>query len=110
MPPQPEYVLVRDKARDLIYLAERLVEEREYSIICLLTHIAEELLKYSINRRLGINNNNHSIDVSRLVQITLSLPDKNVVEECIRRARRLLDDVNRVFIERREEECGCWGE
>lgn len=111
MPPQLEYVLIRDTAMELIYLAQNEFNNGKYKLVCLLVFLAEALLNYSLDIRQGSSiSYSTRINVNELIKNTLSKNSKEDAEECLREALELAKTVNRVFMEKREEECSCWGE
>ena len=112
MPPQPEYVLVRDKARELIYLAQEELRNNKPGLVCLLTYIAGTLLYRALGLRQGSSKEyeDASIRIDDMLVTVLFKNDRINAERCLDEAWELLRKVDEVFMERREEECGCWGE
>ena len=109
MPPQPEYVLIRDEARKLLYLAKDEYNKGHYSTVCLITYLAEILLRYSMSLRQGLSIDEYRIGIDVLRKILLQ-NDKDSAKECLEKASKILDDVNKLFMRSREQECYCWGE
>ncbi len=109
MPPQSEYVLMRDKARKILYLAREEFDNKKYSIICFLVYLAKVLLSYSIMLRQGLNLNEHVISFNEIRKL-LARDDEEAARICLREGFKALDDTDKLFIEKREKECECWGE
>ncbi len=111
MPPQPEYVLIRDKAQELIDLAQKELENNKPGLVCLLTYIAKILLHKALSLRQDTNELHEIlIGANKIVSIVLTKNDRRDAIECLKEIQEFLGEVNRVFMERGEEECECWGE
>ncbi len=110
MPPQPEYVLIRDKARELVYLTKELLERDRPGLVCMLTYIAKILLYRALNLRNATRLWDESLNIDDLVSIVLNRDSREEALRCIDEVSELLREVDGVFMERREEECECWGE
>ncbi len=111
MPPQPEYVLIRDKALKLIYLAQKEFNNNKYELVCFLTYIAKILLKYSLDKRQGsITSHNTQVNINDVISMISLKNDLESAKKCLDETLNLVKTLNKVFMEKREEECNCWGE
>ena len=109
MPPQPEYVLARDKARKILYLAKEQFDGGDYSITCFLVYLAKILLNYSMTLRQGININEYTINFNEIRSL-LAKDDEEAARTCLEEGFKALSDTDKLFMEKREKECECWGE
>ena len=109
MPPQPEYVLVRDRARKILYLAKEEFDRGDYSITCFLVYLAKILLNYSMTLRLGVNPGKHVIDFNEIRDLLVK-DDRDAARTCLKEGFKALNSIDKLFMEKREKECECWGE
>ena len=109
VPPQPEYVLVRDKARKILYLAKEEFDRGNYSITCFLAYLARILLNYSIMLRRGVNLDRYVIDFNEIRSLLIK-DTMEAARTCLEEGFNALSDTDKLFMEKREKECECWGE
>ncbi len=109
MPPQPEYVLIRDKAREILYLAKEEFDKGNYSIVCFLIYLAKILFNYSTMLRQGVNPEKHVTCFNEIRSLLVN-DNEAAARACLEEGFKILNNTNNLFMEKREKECECWGE